>query len=621
MTNETRNLFIAALLSAAVLFGWEYFVAGPQLEKERARQALLHHEHPAAKPEAAPNAPSSPLAGPAGSLPRGDALKVGGQRVAIDTPSLDGSLLLKGARFDDLRLKKYRETTDPKSSEIVLLSPERTSYPYYAMFGWVAPQGSGIKTPDDNSVWTLANGTTLTPASPITLTWDNGQGLVFTRTISVDQNYMFDVRDTVANQGRARVTLYPYGYVARDGVPPSQHFWALHEGYVGVADGTLKDANYTDFKDDNTPPQTFQSTGGWFGITDKYWMAAVIPPQTAHLDAAFQASPLGETKAYQANYRLNAQNLAPGATTTVNQRLFAGAKVNQLLQAYEDKGGVPKFHYAIDWGWFWFFTQPIFYLLDFLSHYVSVGLAILLLTVLIKLAFFPLADASYRSMSKMKKLQPEMEKIKARNKDDQQKQQQEMMELYKREKINPVSGCLPMLVQIPVFFSLYKVLLGSIEMRQAPFFGWIHDLSAPDPTSLLNLFGLLPFNPHAVLPSFLLFLSIGIWPIIMGASQWFQTKLNPPAPDPVQQQMFAFMPLIFTFMLAGLPSGLVIYWTWNNLLTTAQQYVVMRRQGVKVDLLANMNLPGFSKRYASADQKSLADSDKKKPSTDSLPGE
>jgi YidC/Oxa1 family membrane protein insertase len=292
-----------------------------------------------------------------------------------------------------------------------------------------------------------------------------------------------------------------------------------------------------------------------------------------------------------------------------------------LLQAYEDKGGVPKFHYAIDWGWFWFFTQPIFYLLDFLSHYVSVGLAILLLTVLIKLAFFPLADASYRSMSKMKKLQPEMEKIKARNKDDQQKQQQEIMELYKREKINPVSGCLPMLVQIPVFYSLYKVLLGSIEMRQAPFFGWIHDLSAPDPTSLLNLFGLLPFNPHAVLPSFLLFLSIGIWPIIMGASQWFQMKLNPPAPDPVQQQMFAFMPLIFTFMLAGLPSGLVIYWTWNNILTTAQQYVVMRRQGVKVDLLANMNLPGFSKRYASADQKSLADSDKKKPSTDSLPGE
>jgi YidC/Oxa1 family membrane protein insertase len=608
--NENRNLIIAVVLSAAVLFGWEYFVAGPQLEKQRAQQALLHHMHPDAKPAAAPNAPASPVSG-AGSLSRAEALKRSGARVAIDTPSLDGSLLLKGARFDDLKLKNYRETTDPKSPEIVLFSPDGTSYPYYAVYGWVAPPG--VKTPDDNSVWKLASGTTLTPTSPITLTWDNGQGLVFTRTIAVDKNYMFNVRDQVANHGTARVTLYPYAYVTRNGVPPSQHFWALHEGYVGVADGTLKDASYTDFKDAGTPPQTFQSTGGWFGITDKYWMAAVIPPQTAHLDAAFQASPLGDSKAYQANYRLGAQNIAPGATTTVDQRLFAGAKVDQLLQAYEDKAGVPNFHYAIDWGWFWFFTQPIFYVLDFFSHYMNMGLAILLLTVTIKLAFFPLADASYRSMSKMKKLQPEMERLKTRFKDDQQQQQQAIMELYKREKINPVSGCLPMLVQIPVFYSLYKVLLGTIEMRQAPFFGWIHDLSSPDPTSLLNLFGLLPFNPHAVLPAFLLFLSIGAWPVIMGASQWFQMKLNPPAPDPVQQQMFAFMPLIFTFMLAGLPSGLVIYWTWNNILTSAQQYVVMRRQGVKVDLLGNLNLRKPSTRVA-------ADA-KKDPSTDSLPGE
>jgi YidC/Oxa1 family membrane protein insertase len=427
---------------------------------------------------------------------------------------------------------------------------------------------------------------------------------------------MFQISDTVANHGHARVTLYPYAYVVRDGVPTSTHFWALHEGYIGVANGTLKDADYSDFKN-NEAPQTFQSSGGWLGITDKYWMAVVIPPQAAQLDGAYQATPLGDAKAYQANYRLSGQRIEAGGSASVTQRLFAGAKIDELLQSYEDKAHVDKFHLAIDWGWFWFFTQPIFYALDFLSQYMNMGLAILLLTVGIKLLFFPLADASYRSMSRMKKLQPEMERIKTRFADDAPKQQQEIMDLYKREKINPVSGCLPMLIQIPVFFSLYKVLLGTIEMRQAPFFGWVHDLSAPDPTSLLNLFGLVPYDPRSVLPSFLLFLSVGIWPILMGVTQWFQTKLNPPATDPVQQRMFAFMPLIFTFMLAGLPSGLVIYWTWNNLLSVAQQYVMMRRQGVKVDLLGNIKLPSFLKR---ADSARTAKTDKS-PRTDSLPGE
>jgi YidC/Oxa1 family membrane protein insertase len=320
-------------------------------------------------------------------------------------------------------------------------------------------------------------------------------------------------------------------------------------------------------------------------------MAAVIAPPTAALDGAFEASPLGSTKAYQANYRLSAVSLAPGASTAISQRLFAGAKDDRLLEQYESHAGIDKFHLAIDWGWFWFFTQPIFKALDWFAQYMNMGLAIMLLTVLIKLAFFPLADASYRSMSRMKKLQPEMERIKALYADDQAKQQQEIMDLYRREKINPVSGCLPMLIQIPVFFSLYKVLLGTIEMRQAPFFGWVHDLSAPDPTSIINLFGLLPFNPHVLLPTYLAFLSVGIWPILMGMTQWLQTKLNPPATDPVQQQMFTYMPLIFTFMLAGLPSGLVIYWTWNNLLSVAQQYVMMRRQGVEVHLFKNMKLP------------------------------
>ncbi len=590
MNEENRNLLLAVLLSAAVLFGWQYFVAKPQADKQRAAQTQL--VHPEKQPAAA--APQTPLVG-AGSLTREQALKLAGARIAIDTPTVDGSLLLKGARFDDLRLKNYRETTDPRSPEIVLLSPESTRYPYYAVFGWVAPPGSGIKVPDDNTIWTPVSGTRLTPASPVTLQWDNGRGLVFTRTLSVDDHYMFEVRDAVANHGAGHVTLYPYAYVVRDGVPTATKFWALHEGFVGVASGTLKDANYDDFKN-NEAPQTFQSTGGWLGITDKYFMAAVIPPQNAAFDGDFRGSPLGAGKAYQADYRLGPEDIGPGAGVSVDHRLFAGAKIVQLLQTYETSGGVAKFHMAIDWGWFWFFTQPIFNALSFLSHYMNVGFAILLLTVGIKLAFFPLADASYRSMSRMKKLQPEIERLKTRFADDKVQQQQEMMELYKREKINPVSGCLPMLIQIPVFFSLYKVLLGSIEMRQAPFFGWIHDLSAPDPTSILNLFGLLPYNPHAILPSFLLFLNVGIWPILMGLTQWFQTKLNPPAADPVQQRMFALMPLMFTFMLAGLPSGLVIYWTWNNLLSVSQQYVMMRRQGVKVNVLENIKLPAFVQR-------------------------
>lgn len=613
MNDDTRNLILAFVLSGAVLFGWEYFVAKPQAEKERAAQSqLMHRQQEAKKPDAA-SLQTVPAG--AGVLSLADAVKKSGPRVPIDTPSVDGSLSLKGARFDDLRLKNYKETTDPKSPEIALFSPEGTRYPYYAVFGFVAPSGSGIKVPDDNTVWKAASSATLSSSTPVTLTWDNGHGLVFSRTISVDKAYMFQVRDAVTNNSGSHVTLYPYAYVVRDGVPKATQFMALHEGFVGVADGTLKDAEYEppstfgEIFGYRGAPQSYQSTGGWLGITDKYWLAAVIPPQNVQFDGAYQATPLGATKAYQAYYRLSAEDIAPGASANVSHRMFAGAKIDTLLQAYEDRDGVTKLHLAIDWGWFWFFTQPIFFALGYLSHFMNVGLAILLLTVLIKLAFFPLADASYRSMSKMKKLQPEMEKIKQRFADDQTKQQQEIMDLYKREKINPVSGCLPMLIQIPVFFSLYKVLLGSIEMRQAPFFGWIHDLSAPDPTSLVNIFGLLPFNPHAVLPSFLLFLSIGAWPIFMGATQWLQTKLNPPAADPVQQRMFALMPLIFMFMLASLPSGLVIYWTWNNLLSVAQQYVMMRRQGVSVNLFGNMKLPAFAQRLISP------------PQSDSPPGE
>jgi YidC/Oxa1 family membrane protein insertase len=593
--NDNRNLVLAIILSAIVLLGWEYFVAQPQMQAERAKQALVHKqdEQSAAHP---PTAQAPSQTGP-GQLSRGQALTQSGPRVQIDTPTLDGSLQLKGARFDDLRLKRYRETVDPKSPEITLLSPLRTRYPYYAVFGFVGASAAHIAVPGENTPWKLANGNTLAPGHPVTLTWDNGHGLVFTRNIAVDDQYMFTVRDSVANRTSQPVQLYPYGYVAREGLPDSKHYWVLHEGFVGAADGALKDASYDDFKKDDKPPVAFRSTGGWVGIPYKYWMAAAIPPQNQAFDGSYRATPLDGTKAYQADYRLEGRTIAPGGTLDLTQRLFAGAKIVSVIRHYEDTFGIERFDLAIDWGWFIFLTKPIFWLLDFFYSYIgNFGVAILLLTVTIKLIFFPLADASYRSMSRMKKLQPEVERIRERFADDKLRQQQEMMALYKREKINPVSGCLPMLIQIPVFFSLYKVLFVTIEMRHAPFFGWIHDLSAPDPTCFINLFGLLPFAIPHWLPAFLL---VGIWPALMGVTQWLQTKMNPAPTDPVQAQMFAFMPLIFTFMLATFPAGLVIYWTWNNLLSTTQQYVMMRRQGVEVHIFNNLKPPAFLKRLGS----------------------
>jgi YidC/Oxa1 family membrane protein insertase len=586
--SENRNLLVAILLCAAVILGWEYFVAIPHMNAEKAAQVTVTHQEKHQSLTPAGNAPAT-SEGPA-HLSRDQALKLNGTRVAIDTPTVDGSLRLKGARFDDLRLKHYRETTNPKSPEIILLSPTSTSFPYYAEFGWVAAQSAHVAVPTDSTVWKLAQGTALSPGHPVTLTWDNGHGLQFARTIAVDKDYMFTVSDAVTNKGSAAQTLFPYASVARDGVPDTQHFWVVHEGFVGVAEDKLKDASYSDFKPD-TAPQTFHSTGGWLGITDKYWMAAVIPPQTNGFDGAYRTSMVGGTQAYQADYRLGGNKLAPGQTRAVTHRLFAGAKVVSIIQNYESNLGVQRFDLAIDWGWFFFLTKPIFLLLDFFNSQIgNFGIAILLLTLTIKIVFFPIANTSYKSMSRMKKLQPEMERIKTRFADDKVRQQQETMELYKREKVNPVSGCLPMLLQIPVFFSLYKVIFVTIEMRQAPFYGWIHDLSAPDPTSFMNLFGLLPYDVPSFVPAFL---HIGIWPILMGITQFLQTKLNPAPSDPAQAKMFAFMPVIMTFMLAGFPAGLVIYWTWNNLLSVMQQYLMMRRQGVPVHLIDNFKAPAW----------------------------
>ncbi|HEY0266411.1 MAG TPA: membrane protein insertase YidC, partial [Rhizomicrobium sp.] len=450
----------------------------------------------------------------------------------------------------------------------------------------------GANMPDDNSRWVQTGGGTLAPGKPVTLSYDNGHGLVFTRTIAIDDKYMFTVSDGVANKSGAPVTLYPYGTVERQNIQKDESSLYLHVGFVGVANGSEEDANYKDFKDPGTPPKTFSSTGGWVGITDKYWMAAIVPPQGEAFNGQYLGAktPAG-VDAFQANYRLNARNIAPGASVSVTHRLFAGAKVVDILRAYQDKQSISHFDQAVDWGILWFLTRPFFWVLDHLYRlFGNFGLAILGLTVIVKIVFFPLANASFRSMSKMKKLQPQMEALKKTHADDPQKLQGAMMELYKREKANPVSGCVPILLTIPVFIALYKVLYVTIEMRHAPFYGWIHDLSAPDPSSILNLFGLLPYNPHAFLPASIGFLSIGVWPILMGITQWLQTKLNPAPADPVQAKMFAFMPLIFTFMFATFPAGLVIYYAWNNLLTVIQQYFIMKREGVDVKFFENMGV-------------------------------
>jgi YidC/Oxa1 family membrane protein insertase len=594
--DNNRNLILAILLSGAVLFGWQYFVAAPQLKADQQKQHELAQEKGT---EAKPGSLAFKTAQISAIVSRNAALKASGGRIVIATPTVDGSLSLKGARFDDLQLRRYHETINPKSPEIVLLSPRSTAFPYYAVYGWVGAPGDNVKLPDDETEWRQTGGRVLSPDHPVILTWDNGEGLVFTRTIAVDNQYMFTVSDSVANKSGKAHTLYPYAYVARDGVPTEkQHYWALHEGFVGVADNSLKDAKYDDFKKDE-PPQNFQSTGGWLGITDKYWMAAVVPPQNTAFDGNFRATPYRDTKAYQADYRLGALTVQPGKTVAVSQRLFAGAKVVSVIQDYEKNLGIAKFDYAIDWGWFSFFTRPMFWILDksytFLGNF---GLAILLLTVIIRAALFPLANAGFKQMTRMKKLQPEMDRLKTHHGDDKVALQQATMALYQREKVNPVSGCLPMLIQIPIMFSLYKVFLVTIEMYHAPFYGWIHDLSAPDPTTWINLFGLLPFDPNAILPSFLTFLSIGIWPILLGVTQWVQTKMNPAPADPVQAQMFSYMPILFTFMFASLPSGLVIYYAWSNFLTLLQQYAMMRTHGVEIHLFNNIKLPAALKRLA-----------------------
>jgi len=599
---DSKNTILAIVLSALVLIVWQYFFAMPQ---EKARQEQLQAQQqaqqqrpqkpaeagqPAQAPATQPGPPQLPgqATQPSVGVPITRAAALASTpRIPIATGSLQGSIALKGGRIDDVALVKFRETVDPKSPPILLLSPSGSPEPFYAEFGWTNAAGANVKVPTAETVWTRQGSGALDVGHPVMLTYDDGQGIEFRRTIAVDDKYLFTIKDEVMNKSANPVLLYPYALISRHGTPVTQGYYILHEGLVGVlGDKGLQEFTYKNIEDKKLVE--FDVTNGWLGITDKYWAATLLPDNNAHLKAHFSTGMLGSIRTYQTDYLLDALTIAPGATGSVDARLFAGAKENNVINAYMDQLKIDRFDKLIDWGWFYFITKPLFMVIDYLYHLVgNFGVAILIVTVLIKAAFFPLANKSYASMAKMKAVQPQMTALRERFADDKAKQQQALMELYKKEKINPLAGCLPIAVQIPVFFSLYKVLFVTIEMRHAPFFGWIHDLSAPDPTNIFNLFGLIPLDPTTV-PMVGHFLHLGAWPLIMGVTMWAQMKLNPAPPDPTQKMIFDWMPVIFTFMLATFPAGLVIYWAWNNSLSVIQQSVIMRKHGAKIELIDNI---------------------------------
>ena len=566
---EQRNLVIFIALAIAILLGSPYLLPHPQRPVQTTEQAAQNNATNASP--AGPNAPVGTqlpnAAAAVAATETRDQVLAETQRLGIDTPRMKGSINLKGARFDDLTLKDYRETIDPTSPAIVLLSPSGAADAYRASQGWIA-KDPAVKLPNDDTVWQSAGGT-LSPKTPVTLTWDNGEGLTFKRTVSVDDNFLFTVKDTVSNAGTAPVALYPYGSVARTGEPAVASTWVSYEGPIGGYTTGAEENSYKDVTAGKVLPK--ETVGGWLGFSDKYWLAAVAPDQKTAITARFSHSGTGETQTFQADYLGAETDVAPGASIDNTGVVFAGAKEVKLLDQYTKSAGLPNFDRAVDFGWFYFLTKPIFYLLDWLYAQVgNFGIAILMLTVVIKTLFFPLANKAFKSMDKMKQLQPEMAKLKEQCGDDKVKLQQETMALYKRMGVNPVAGCLPMLLQIPVFFSLYKVLYVTIEMRHAPFFGWIQDLSAPDPTTLFNLFGLIPFTP----PQFLM---IGAWPVVYCITMLLQQRMQPTPPDPTQARMMQFMPFIFTFMLGKFPAGLMIYYSWNNILTVGQQLLIRRR--------------------------------------------
>jgi len=530
---ENKNVLLAVILSTAILIGWSFYFENPEeAQRKRAEiQGKTETQTSIQKPEA----PQPSKANPAKSISRNEALKES-DRVLIENKNLSGSISLRGALIDDIILKNYRETLDPNSKPIVLLSPKKYEQGYFVESGWATTK-SDIKVPDNNSLWQIKEGKKLTPNSPITLEWNSREGLIFSKKIEIDDKYLFKITETVRNDKNRAVDLFHYGQITKNAKPTTENFYILHEGLIGVVDKNLKEETYS-----------AKSFKGEYSYTNNY----------------------------KANFIISEPNtISPQKSTTGNIKIFIGAKEVYPIDNYAEKEKIDRFDLAIDWGWFYFITKPLFFVIDYIFKIVgNFGVAIIILTALVRIVFFPLSNYSFKSMAKMKVLQPEMLRLKELYKDDVRRTQQEMMALYKREKVNPLSGCLPILVQIPIFFAVYKMLFVTLEMRHAPFFGWIKDLSAADPTTIFNLFGLIPWEP----PTFLM---IGIWPILMGITMYLQQKLNPAPPDPIQAKIFAWFPFIITIMLASFPSGLVIYWTASNILTMAQQYYIMRKTTVK----------------------------------------
>ncbi|MEN0040881.1 MAG: membrane protein insertase YidC [Pseudomonadota bacterium] len=598
MDNQ-RNFLLAAVLSLGVVFAWQALVINPRMEAERAAieaQQKVEAER-AAEAESVPGATTTPQTDADSGIPQsgaaiGDSTVPGAAttteaqqsagRVPLASGRLEGSINLRGGRIDDLRLLDYRETVDTASPNIQLLNPAGKPNAYFAEFGFSPNEAAG-QLPGPNTIWQLAAGDRLTPETSISLQYVNDKGLTFTRTIAMDDDYMFTIEERVKNDSGADVAIRPYGRIARYGKPETAGIYVLHEGLIGsIGEQGLDEIDYGEIEDDKRITRE-SATSGWLGITDKYWATALVPDVQpgsnfiAHYNYYSAGSPF-----YQSDFLASALSVPNGQEQAVTTRLFAGAKKVDIIDNYAEQVNIPLFDKMIDWGWFYWLTKPLFLLMNWVYGIIgNFGVAILVVTVMVKAVFFPLANKSYASMANMKKVQPQMTAIREQHKDDPKAQQQAMMKLYKDEKINPAAGCWPVLIQIPVFFAIYKVIYVTIEMRHAPFFGWVQDLSAPDPTSIFNLFGLLPFEVP-------LFLLIGVWPLLMGITMFIQMQMNPAPPDPTQAMIFKWLPVVFTFMLATFPAGLVIYWAWNNFLSILQQGVIMKRQGAKIELWDNL---------------------------------
>ncbi len=556
---DGKNVLLAIVLSTVVLIGWATFFEAPIVEQETKKNEIAKNEDL--------SSPSIDEKETKNETTRIDAINKT-KRIKVENENIKGSISLQGAIIDDIIFKNYKETLDGES-KVVFLNPKNSSEEYFIETGWASGGNENIKLPLNDTIWKVKGNSTLTPNNPVTVEWDNGDGLIFTKKIDLDGKFLFKITQSIKNNSDKSFQFYPYAQITRGNKPEGMKIYILHEGFLGVFGDELKEEDYEDIEKEKF---TTSTSKGWLGITDKYWLTAIVPEKGKDFKAEFVA----KNGKYRANYIIKeAKILNPGNSITNEVNTFVAAKEVAVIDGYAEQLGIEKFDLAIDWGWFYFFTKPLFFIIDYFFRLTgNFGVAIVIITALVRLIFFPLANYSFKSMAKMKILQPEMVRLKELHKDDKVKLQQEMMALYKREKVNPISGCLPVLIQIPFFFAIYKMLYVTLEMRHQPFFGWIRDLSERDPTSIFNLFGLIPWDP----PTFLM---IGAWPILMGISMYIQQKLNPTPPDPIQAKIFMFFPIFLTIILAPFPSGLVVYWTINNILTIAQQWVIMRGTKVK----------------------------------------